>query len=143
MKAVSLFVVFLAGGIYSTAVAQVPQGTQLRQHPSMTFYRDATGGKKLDFVITGSSVSNLNARNVLVNEFELKSFHNGDPKQIQIIAQAPQCEVDVSNSVASDKGSLQVFTPTTKLFVQGVGLLLTQTNQILIISKQVEKRVVK
>ncbi len=143
MKAVSLFVVFLAGGIYSTAVAQVPQGTQLRQHPSMTFYRDATGGKKLDFVITGSSVSNLNARNVLVNEFELKSFHNGDPKQIQIIAQAPQCEVDVSNSVASDKGSLQVFTPTTNLFVQGVGFLFTQSNHFLIISNQVETRVVK
>jgi lipopolysaccharide export system protein LptA len=143
MKAASLLFVFLAGGIFSTAVAQVPQGTQLRQHPSMTFYRDTAGGKKLDFVITGSSVTNLTARNVLVNQFELKSYHNGDPKQIQIIAQAPQCEVDVSNSVASDSGPLQIFTPTTNLFVEGVGFIFTQSNHFLIISNQVETRVVK
>jgi lipopolysaccharide export system protein LptA len=143
MKAASLLLVFLAGGIFSTAVAQVPQGTQLREHPSMIFYRDTTAGKKLDFVITGSSVTNLSARDVLVNQFELKSYHNGDPRQIQIIAQAPQCEVDVSNSVASDKGPLQIFTPTTNLFVQGVGFIFTQSNHFLIVSNQVETRVVK
>ena len=135
---------FLAGGIFSTAVAQVPQGTQLRQHPSWTSYRDTAQGKKLDFVITGSSATDLDARNVLVNQFELKSFHNGDPKQIQIIAQAPQCVVDVSQNVtASDKGPLQIFTPTTNLFVQGVGFLFTQSNHFLIISNQAETRVVK
>jgi lipopolysaccharide export system protein LptA len=144
MKAVSLLFVFLAGGIFSTAVAQVPQGTQLRQHPSWTSYRDTAQGKKLDFVITGSSASDIDARHVLVNQFELKSFHNGDPKQVQIIAQAPQCVVDVSQNVtASDKGPLQIFTPTTNLFVQGVGFLFTQSNHFLIISNQAETRVVK
>jgi lipopolysaccharide export system protein LptA len=143
MKTALLFFVFLAGGIFSTALAQVPQGTALREHPSMTFYRETPGGKKLDYVITGSSVSNLTAQNVLVNEFELKSYHNGDPKLIQIIAQAPQCEVNVSNSMASDKGPLQIFTPTTNLFVQGVGFLFTQSNHLLIISNQTETRVVK
>jgi lipopolysaccharide export system protein LptA len=143
MKAPALFLVLLAGGIFSAALAQVPQGTQLRKNPSMTFYRDTTGGKKLDYVITGSSVTNLDAHNVLVNQFELKSYHNGDPKQIQIIAQAPQCEVDLSNNVASDKGPLQIFTPTTNLFVQGAGFLFTQSNHFLIVSNQVETRVVK
>ena len=143
MKAAALLLVFLAGGIYSTALAQVPQGTQLRQHPFMPSYRATSEGQKLDFVITGSSVTNLDARTMLVNQFELKSFHNGDPKQIQIIAQAPQCEVDVSVKVASDKGPLQIFTPTTNLFVQGVGFLFTQSNHFLIISNQVETRVVK
>jgi lipopolysaccharide export system protein LptA len=144
MKAAFLLFVFLAGGIFSTALAQVPQGTQLRQRPSWTSYRETAQGKKLDFVITGGSATDLDARNVLVNQFELKSFHNGDPKHIQIIAQAPQCVVDVSQNItASDKGPLQIFTPTTNLFVQGVGFLFTQSNHFLIISNQSETRVVK
>ena len=142
MKAVALFFVFLAAGVFSSAMAQVPQGTQLTRS-SLTFYRDTASGKKLDFVITGSSVSNLNAQDVLVNQFEMKSFHNGDPKLIQIIAQAPKCQVNVSNNVASDSGPLEIYTPTTNLFVQGVGFRFTQSNHFLIISNQVETRMVK
>jgi len=142
MKSTSIFFVFLAGGIFLAALAQVPQGTRLSRS-SMPSYRHTAEGNKLDFVITGSSVSNLNARTLLVNQFELTSFRNGDPKQTNIIAQAPQCEVDVSNSVASDAGPLQIFTPTTNLFVQGVGFIFTQSNHFLIISNQVETRVVK
>jgi lipopolysaccharide export system protein LptA len=142
MKAVFLFFVFLAGGIFSIAMAQVPPGTGL-QRTSMSIYRETPEGKKLDFVMTGTSGTNLDAQTALVKQFELRSFHNGDPKQIQIIAQAPECEVAVSGSVASDKGPLQIFTPTTNLFVQGVGFIFTQSNRFLIISNQVETRVVK
>jgi lipopolysaccharide export system protein LptA len=138
------FVLILAAGYCVTASAQVPQGTRLRQHPSWSSYRETARGKLLDFVITGGSASDLDARNMLVNEFELKSFRNGDPQQVQIIAQAPECVLDVSQNVAaSDKGPLQVFTPTTNLFVQGVGFLFTQTNHFLIVSNQVETRVAK
>ncbi len=141
MKAASLIFMILAGGIFLAAMAQVPQGTQL-QRTSLTIYRDTPEGKKMDFVITGTSATNVNAQNV-VNDFEMRSFHNGDPKQIQIIAQAPQCEIDLSNNVASDAGPVHVFTPTTNLFVQGVGFRFTQSNHYLIISNQVETRVVK
>lgn len=141
MKTVSLIFMILAGGIFSTAVAQVPQGTQL-QRTSLTIYRDTPEGKKMDFVITGTSATNVNSQNV-INQFEMKSFRNGDPKQIQIIAQAPQCAIDLSNNVAADKGPVHIFTPTTNLFVQGVGFCFTQSNHFLIISNQVETRVVK
>jgi lipopolysaccharide export system protein LptA len=143
MKTVSLLCALLAGGIFFGAVAQVPPNTQLSGHPSWPSYRDTREGQKLDFVFTGSSFSNLDSQNVLVNQFEMQSFRNGDSKQIQIIAQAPRCMVDVANSVASDKGPLQIFTPTTNLFVQGVGFLFTKTNHLLIISNQVETRVLK
>jgi lipopolysaccharide export system protein LptA len=143
MRSALLLLLFLAGVIFWEARAQVPQGTQLRQNPSMTFYRDTPEGKRLDFVISGNSVTNLSAQNVLVYKFDLKSFRNGDAKQIQIIAQAPQCQVNLSNSVASDAGPLQVFTPTTNLFVQGVGFIFTQSNHFLVISNQVETRVAK
>jgi lipopolysaccharide export system protein LptA len=116
----------------------------LRQHPSWSSYRETAAGKKLDSIITGASASDIDAYHVLVNQFELRSFHNGDPKRVQLIAQAPQCKVDVSQNVAaSDPGPLQIFTPTTNLFVQGVGFLFTQTNHLLIISNQVETRVFK
>jgi lipopolysaccharide export system protein LptA len=138
MKAAALLFVILAGGIFSGAVAQVPQGTRLEQ-TRMNFYRDTPDGKKpLDFVVTGNSVTNL-----LVHQFKLKSFRNGDPKQIQIIAQAPQCQISQSPSMASDPGPLQVYTPTTNLFVQGVGFRFTQADHLLIISNNVETRVVK
>ena len=51
--------------------------------------------------------------------------------------------MDVQSSAASDSGPLKIFTPTTNLFVQGVGFLFTQSNHFLIISNQVETRVVK
>jgi lipopolysaccharide export system protein LptA len=144
MKASCLLVLSLAGGLLFTARAQVPPGAQLRQHPSWSSYRETASGKKLDFVIAGASASDLDAYHVLVNQFELRSFHNGDPKRVQVIAQAPQCKVDVSQNIAaSDPGALQIFTPTTNLFVQGVGFLFTQTNHLLIISNQVETRVFK
>jgi lipopolysaccharide export system protein LptA len=141
MKTLLLFFVFLAGGF--TALAQILPGTGASGHPSMPSYRHTAEGEKLDFVITGNSVTNLSQRTVLINQFELTSFHNGDAKQVQLTAQAPQCEVDVSSTVASDKGPLQIFTPTTNLFVKGVGFLFTQSNHFLIISNQVVTRVVK
>jgi lipopolysaccharide export system protein LptA len=144
MKAVSLVSMILAGVIFSSAVAQVaqvPQGTRL-QHFSMITERDTPQGKKPDYVITGNSATNL-----VIDQFELKSFRDGDPKQIQFIAQAPQCKINQSITMASGAGPLQIFTPTTNLttnlFVQGVGFLFTQSNHLLIISNQVETRVVK
>jgi lipopolysaccharide export system protein LptA len=155
MKPASLLVVFLAGGIFLAALAQVPQGTSLRRS-TMPSYRHTAEGNKLDFVITGSTVSNLSAHTLLVNQFELTSFRNGDQRQTNIIAQAPQCEVDVSNNVASDAGPVQISTPATNiliegvrlvpvtnLLVRGVGFIFTQSNHFLIISNKVETQVVK
>lgn len=142
MKTAALVLIFLAAGVVLTAlaqVAQVPQGTQL-QKTSLTVYRDTPEGKKLDFVITGTSVSNVNSKN-LVQQFEMKRFRDGNPNQIQIIAQAPECAVDLNNSTESDKGPLQIFTPTTNLYVQGVGFQFTQSNHFLIISNEVQARV--
>lgn len=136
-----LFISLLCGLVF-TALAQIPQGTRLSRS-SMPSYRHTSQGNKLDFVITGSPVVNLGPQLLSVGEFEMTSFRNGDPKQTNIIAQAPQCEVDLSNNVASDPGPIKIFTPTGKLAVKGVGFVFTQTNHLLIISNQVETRVVK
>ena len=146
MKAAAFFLAFLVCGVFSSVRAQVPEGTHL-QHFSMLVERDTPQGKRPDFVITGNSGVNPNPQTALLNQFELKSFHNGDPKQIQIIAHGPECLMNLVKNVASDKGPLQIFTPptngSTNLYIQGVGFLFTQSNHFLIISNQVETRVVK
>ena len=136
----------LSGGCFSTALAQeVPQGAGAQRF-SMVGERDTPEGKKPDFLITGITATNVGGKNV-IQQFEMKSFHNGNPKQVQIIAQAPQCEIDQSFTRASDKGPVHIFTPTTNqstnLYVQGVGFLFTQSNHFLTISNQVETWVVK
>src|SRR5271170_3216159 len=68
----SSFSIILLSLVFFAAVAQVPQGTRLRRS-SMPSYRHPAEGNKLDFVITGSSVSNLNPRTLMVNQFELTS----------------------------------------------------------------------
>jgi lipopolysaccharide export system protein LptA len=133
----------LAAGLVWGAVAQVPEGTRLGR-PSMPLYRSTSGGgKMLDCVVNGSSVSNLNGQTALVTDFCLTNFRNGDAKRVELIAQAPQCEVDVTTGMLRDAGPLQVFTPTTNLFVQGVGFTFVQSNRFLVLSNQVETRVLK
>jgi lipopolysaccharide export system protein LptA len=143
MRAASLFLTLWVAGFFLNASAQVPQGTSLGR-PSMALYRTAPdGGKILDCVVTGSSFTNLDAQIALVPDFELKSFKNGDAQQLQLTAQAPECDVNISAGVLSDAGPLQIFTPTTNLFVQGVGFYFVQSNHFLSLSNQVETRVLK
>jgi lipopolysaccharide export system protein LptA len=137
-----IFTLF-AAVVFSSARAQVPQGTHLAG-PTMALYRQTTEGRKmLDGTIHGSSVSNLNSQTALVTDFELKNFKNGDAKQVEVIAQAPECAVEISTGRLWNAGHVQVFTPTTNLFVQGEGFLFVQSNHFLVISNDVETRVVK
>jgi len=143
MRTAFLFLALLIGGIFWAALAQVPQGTQLSGHPSLKFYRNTPQGQKLDFIITGDSAANINSHVMAINQFVLKSFKDGNPKVIQIIATAPHCLMDLTSHVASDPGPLQIYTPTTNLFVQGVGFQFAQDNHILIVSNEVETRIDK
>lgn len=143
MKVTLLLILWLVVAAGSVALAQVPQGTRVSKGPSMSFYRDTPEGKKLDYIITGDNGSDAGPSKVLISQFELRSFRNGDPKLVQIIAQAPQCVVNVQHNDASDSGPLKIFTPTTNLYVEGVGFLFTQSNHCLTISNDVKTRVVK
>lgn len=143
MSRAALFLACAAAWILLDARAQVPTGTQLSGHPSMRFYRNTPEGQKLDFVITGDSAANLNGSLMLVKQFVLKSYKDGNPTNVEIIAEAPQCEVDLSNHMAADAGPLKIFTPTTNVFVQGVGFRFSQADHILVLSNQVETRIDK
>jgi lipopolysaccharide export system protein LptA len=145
MRAVLLVIVFVVAGTLFEAFAQLPQGAGLGRNFQLPVYRVTPGGGKfLDYVVTGSSATNLPDGMGLVNDFELKSFRNGDAKQVQIIVQAPHCRVDLgAGKRAWDDGPLQFFTPTTNLIVRGKGFMFTEINHFLVVSNQVETQVAK
>ncbi|HZM03631.1 MAG TPA: LptA/OstA family protein [Candidatus Saccharimonadales bacterium] len=129
--------------VFATAQAQVPREFHLQGSISMPSFRYTPQGKILDMIITGTNVAQLDQRNIRIDQFEMKTFRDGDAHQVQIIAQAPHCQVDVVSTIASDAGPMHLFTPTTNLYVQGIGFYFTQSNQFLRISNQVETRVIR
>jgi lipopolysaccharide export system protein LptA len=141
MKIGRLFFCALALGLISVALAQVPPEVHLQHNLSMPFYRVTPTRKFLDMIITGTNLARLDDRNVRVDQFELRNFRDGDPRQVQIIAQAPECKIDVVRTIGTDDGPVHIFTPTTNLYVQGVGFYFTQSNQFVRISNEVETRV--
>ena len=59
------------------------------------------------------------------------------------MAMAPQCRISLATKVASDPGPLQIFTPTTNLYISGRGFFCDQPGRLLIISNDVETSIVK
>jgi lipopolysaccharide export system protein LptA len=126
------------------AVAQGPPETN---PPAKVFYthtRTTPQGRVPDATIAGSSATPLpNKELFLWKDFYLRAYRDGQTNLVQVIAQAPQCTVDYKSGreFVSDPGPLRIFTPDSNLWVQGVGFFCSETNEILIISNQVETRV--
>jgi len=102
-----------------------------------TVFRD----NALEYVLSGDSWSNITERDILVAPFQLKSFQRSG--QVQLIAQAPNCHVDKPGHRGWDSGHLQVFTPTTNVWMQGEGFLFIETNHLLYLSNKVETRILR
>jgi hypothetical protein len=113
MKAASLFFALLAGGIFSIVAGAGAAGNPFAQesfHELLS--RNVARGKTSGFChYRRQRHRSRCARTVLIDQFELKSFRNGDPKQIQIIAQAPQCVVDVSQQCGVGQGAVANLHP--------------------------------
>ena len=100
-------------------------------------------GKPLWAIISGDEAKTLSGGEVQVHLFEMKTYRAGDTKEPQFIARAPECRVDTDSGVAHSEGHLEVFTPSTNFFIQGVGFLCTRSNSLLVISNQIETRIQK
>jgi lipopolysaccharide export system protein LptA len=125
------------------ARAQTPPDAKPAGGVYYPIYRDTPNGKVLEATVTGRDAANLGGGTVLLKDFELKGLKDGQASQVQVIARAPQCHVNLTRNLAGDPGPVTIFTPTTNLFVQGVGFFCAQSNQLLVLSNQVETRVVK
>jgi lipopolysaccharide export system protein LptA len=117
-------------------LAQVPPEAHLGNNFKVSRYRDTPKGKILEMILLGNKSMPVGKDENLVTPFEMISFRNG---QTNLTARGPECHL--LSSVAWDSGHIELFTPTTNVFVQGDGFFLMETNQILVISNHVETRI--
>jgi len=106
-------------------------------------YKDTPGGRMEDAIFTGSNSIYLPDGAVQVKGFKMIGIRDGQASNVAITALAPECRTDDKRKTASDPGPIQIFTPTTNLDVQGLGFFVAESNQVLILSNQVETRVAK
>ena len=118
--------------------AQVPSEAHLANNFKVSRYRDTPRGKVLEMILSGNRSTQVARDESVVTPFEMISFRNG---QTNLTSRGPECHL-LSN-IAWDAGHIELFTPTTNVFVQGDGFLLRETNQTLVVSNNVETRVLR
>ncbi len=115
--------------------AQLPQGFTGKKF--ILPYQDRET-KELKAIFTGLNAKQITGSKVLITEFGMKTFRDGDTNKIELIAQAPECLFDRSTAVATSAGTIKAYTLTTNLFIQGEGFYCQQSNAFLVISNKVE-----
>ncbi|MEO6183027.1 MAG: LptA/OstA family protein, partial [Verrucomicrobiota bacterium] len=115
--------------------AQLPQGFSGKKF--ILPYQDRET-KELKAIFTGSNAKQVTGSQVLITEFAMKTFRDGDTNKIELIAEAPECLFDRSTAVATSPGKIRAYTAITNLFIQGEGFYCQQSNAFLIISNKVE-----
>jgi lipopolysaccharide export system protein LptA len=103
------------------------------------YERQNNNAKILQSTFTGESAIPVNPQQILIRDYEMITFTNGDPKRPQFVIQAPECilDIDPQSHRAFSTNRLWAFTPTTNFFLEGVGFFCSQTNQHLVISNSV------
>jgi lipopolysaccharide export system protein LptA len=120
-------------------LAQVPPEAHLANNPSLVRYTVTPAGKKvLEMILSGNHSTQLTKEESVLTPFEMVSFRNG---QTNLTARGPECHL--VSSFAWDAGHIELFTPTTNVFVQGDGFFFMESNHILIVSNNVETRVLR
>ncbi|MEO5803207.1 MAG: LptA/OstA family protein [Verrucomicrobiota bacterium] len=135
-----IFVLLVGMAAVSLLRAQLPQGLSGKKI-SYAFQDPKT--LKLKAIFTGQNAKQVTGSQVLVSEFAMKTFRNGDTNQVELIVEAPECLVDRNNSVASSPGRLKAYTASTNFLIEGEGFFCQQTNALLIISNKVETTIRK
>jgi len=116
---------------------------EVKANPQIPLYRETPHGQIVDAIITFESASSAGQQQMQVRKFNMRTFKEGDTNQVQLQALAPQCRMDLSSKIATDPGPLEIFTPTTNLYIRGRGFYCNQGTRLLVISNDVETSIVK
>jgi lipopolysaccharide export system protein LptA len=125
--------------------AQTPASTGTRSGGAVQtyHYKDTTNGKVVDAIFTGINSVSLPGGGVQVNRWKMTGIRDGQVTNVAVIAEAPECRIDYSRKFVCDPGPIQIYTPATNLFAEGTGFFCAESNQVLLLSNQVETRVLK
>jgi lipopolysaccharide export system protein LptA len=107
------------------------------------YYKRTPNGMVLAANFTGSNLAYLPDGAWQVKGFKMTGVRDGQISNVTFTALAPECRMDDKRKIVSDPGPIQIFTPDTNLFVQGIGFFLAESNQVLLLSNQVETRVAR
>lgn len=125
----------------SIALAQVPQEAKSVQDFSKVFYRNTPQGRIPEAVCSGSEATPLEGSKIQIKNFKLEVLR--EATTTNFTALSPECVIDVKEDYATSPGPLQGFNANTNFYIEGVGFIATKTNSLLVISNQVQTRIVK
>lgn len=123
-----------------TTNAQVPQEAKSVKDFRKIFYRNTPKGKIPEAICSGAEANPLTGSQVELKDFTLETLRE---QVTQFTAKSPQCLIDVKEEYATSAGPLVGYNANTNFYIQGVGFLCTKSNSLLVISNQVETRIVK
>jgi lipopolysaccharide export system protein LptA len=109
----------------------------------LPYSRPTPNGRVLAANIDGSNMVYLPDGAAQVKGFKMTGVRDGQPSNVTFTALAPECRMDDKRKTVSDPGPIQIFTPGTNLFAQCVGFFFAESNQVLLLSNEVETRVVR
>jgi len=125
------------------AQTRAPQAAKPGGNVQYPYYKDTPNGRLLAANFTGSNAAYLPDGAVQVKGFKMTGARDGQVSNVTFTALAPECRIDDKRRIVSDPGPIQIFTPDTNLFVQGREFFLAESNQVLLLSNQVETRVAR
>jgi lipopolysaccharide export system protein LptA len=118
---------------------QRPPGSSLQNNFQYAHYVDTPTGKVLEMIVSAREEHSGAGRDEsVVTLFEVTSLRNG---LTNLTAQGPECHV-LPNSFW-DAGHIEMFTPSTNVFVQGEGFYFSDSNHVMFISNNVETRILR
>ena len=129
----SLVVAFLSGS--ALVRAQLPKGFSGKKF-SLPWQDKKTS--ELKAILTGQNVKQITGSQVLVSDFGMRTFRNGNTNEVELIAEAPECFIDQTRTAAWSPGKIRAYTANTNLYIEGEGFFCQQSNAVLIISNKVQ-----
>ncbi len=116
---------------------QAPREASLTNNFHIVHYANTAKGPVLEMIVAAQH-GEARKNEELATMFEITSFHNG---LTNLIAVGPECHI--LPAAAWDAGHIELFTPTTNVFVQGEGFFFNESNHFLFLSNNVETRVLR
>ena len=139
MKKVNRSILFFVFAAFLAAVpllrAQLPKGASAK---GFQFVWHDPKDLKSKALFSGATAKQVTGSQLRITDFGMKILRDGQIDQVELIAQAPDCLFDRATSLASSAGPIKAYTPTTNLYIEGVGFFCQQSNGVLIISNQVQ-----
>ena len=122
-------------------VAQIPQEAKSAENFSKTFYRNTPTGRIPDIVCSGKEATPLEGGKLQIKGFKLEVLR--EALTTNFTALSPECMIDVKEEYATSAGPLQGFNANTNFYIEGVGFFCAKSNSVLVISNEVQTRIVK